>query len=1230
MIISAEHFLELIKKEKKLSETIIPELIKRLIRETIDCGAYTRFPANDDVFVPGPDGVVNGNKTLHRFLPLGDLYFEIGAKTTLYKSLNKIDSDYQTRKNDITIKEKEKYTYIAVTTGILDSKIKEEKCKYYNKEKVFKSVLILDAIDITNWMEEHVNISIWFLKEYGEKIDDFDINLVSEEWERISKATKPNLSNELFIVGNESNSKKILQDLQESTDNKIFTISAEHYGRDFAYAFCVSSIMTSSNKELIHRSIVVNSQSAMNYVNAFCKNKIVLVNFNCLDDRFAIAMNNTYIFFDTLFDVDVKLNMVQQNGFVKEVVKLGYTETESSRISFIVDYNVLVLRRLLAKIPSIKVPQWSKSLNKNELIPLLLMGEINMDNTGDLEFLKAVVGDDIDAYTEKLNIWSENNQSPIMKYDNIYKINARKESFDFLQIDMFSLKLKRIEQQMELALSSSNKKHNMRKNKCIINDCSYKWSDRLINNVLDGFIILSEKNKNYQIHFDSFLDKIFNNFYGNYRLELTNSHHFKKLSELSPNSYIKFLCNSIKNDKENFLKFINTTTSGFMMNGKHISYVLSALDNVLSNDKYALLGLEALLDLYYLCDAQIVADEVVKYFSPIATMAGLVAMPVFRKTELLFRYIENKDYNKTFKIIDMLYKNGNNTISSFESHSYKNSVDIKIAVTYTEIFDLKSRAFNWLVENENDANKLLQTLKNLLQNIHEVPFEDTNRQLLMIEGKLINENDEVKAKAYREVMRTREHILQYNNWNYLNKYLPVFDEFLKAIKPIDDYIYRKYMLIDDSYPLLDPPSLDDDDWYERTNELRVGDKKRILKELIDIYGQPIIEKIAKDSLDNSSLIWPLLYETSDDHNRDFKILVENKVMNGIRIYMQCMNELEIDRVLKEYECNSIVIQNLPYSKKIYTWIDGKSKEKEYWENQYFDKTNDADFEYLFGKFIDFAPEKLLGACSYFVEIDYEHSLKLLNAISNLVENQSKLNEINREAYYIQDFVKKLDQKYFTDELSLCEFKLLPVLKSGIEDYPIGIKKYFWDHPEELGNILANLYEQRKTLPSGSMGQKILFEAEFSFGAGCYIPKEYITQNRSNIKFWVDGVLSTAKNKDTRILLKRAIINTLAACPKQINDDVWPIKEVADILESLAKEDYEDKFEVSSCFSAGYNNRRGFRSINDGTLEFSLSEVFKKYQAHYQFSHPITSRALEYISNGYNYEAEMDRKRAHLG
>lgn len=137
MLITAQYFLNLVKRNKKISETIIPELIHRLIRETISDNAYTRFPSYDDVFTPGFDGVVKENTTKHRYLPLGNIYFEIGSNTDCCKAISKIDSDYRKRKTDNSIEDKKNYTYIAVTTSILNSTNKQTKCDKYIKENVF-------------------------------------------------------------------------------------------------------------------------------------------------------------------------------------------------------------------------------------------------------------------------------------------------------------------------------------------------------------------------------------------------------------------------------------------------------------------------------------------------------------------------------------------------------------------------------------------------------------------------------------------------------------------------------------------------------------------------------------------------------------------------------------------------------------------------------------------------------------------------------------------------------------------------------------------------------------------------------------------------------------------------------------------------------------------------------------------------------------------------------------
>lgn len=748
---------------------------------------------------------------------------------------------------------------------------------------------------------------------------------------------------------------------------------------------------------------------------------------------------------------------------------------------------------------------------------------------------------------------------------------------------------------------------------------------------MDGFIILCEKNKNNQNHFDLFVTKLFDKICENSKSIESACNYFKKLCEISPYSYANFIKKLISDGKDIFKQCIDESSSSFNGTNKFLTYVFSALEGVLKCPDFSQLGFEIILDTYYLFDDDIIFNEVIKCLSPLANLSGLIAIPYNEKIDYFFHYIANKDPNKTYKIVKKIYQNDNNSIMIGVSLTYRNAKNEKSIVTYSEIFETCRKAFKRIENRENNGDEILELLKNLLRNIHHLPFNEIKEELHSIKNKILKEDDELKAKAYREILETRESILKYKDWENLKKYLPVFDNILRFIKPSDAYIYYKYILIDDNYPLYNPLPLGITDRYGKTIELEKQFKKEALNKLVEEFGQSVIEKVIKDCASNSLLIWPLIYSISDDHLRDFDVILNNKIELGIRLFMESMNDIELNDVLNKYGENQLVIKNLPYREKVYKWINGKNNEQLYWENQFPDLSNKENYEYLFNKFLKFAPLKLISYCNQYFDSNYDLCIKVLAAISNEVEN-GLLSKFTQNDIYLLDYlVKKMDRNYYTEELSLCEFKLLNILTRQMEDLPMGIKKYFWDNPSHLGKLLIELRQKRNLLKRGSISEKILFEAEYSICTWCYIPSEFISLNRSKLKLWSDGVLSACNNDvENRILLKHAIINTLATCPKQISENVWPIKEVADILEDLAREDFKDKYDVSARFFCAFTNRIGLVEMNDGKEQFLLSEEFKKYRDYYRFNHPYTSKALEYISDNYIQQGEYAKTTSLLG
>ena len=80
-------------EQKKKSEGLLPEIIKRLIRSSCPDCSYLRAPEEDDIWAPGYDGIVdNGTKT--SYVAQGTSVWEFGTNVD---SLGKINSDYEKR-----------------------------------------------------------------------------------------------------------------------------------------------------------------------------------------------------------------------------------------------------------------------------------------------------------------------------------------------------------------------------------------------------------------------------------------------------------------------------------------------------------------------------------------------------------------------------------------------------------------------------------------------------------------------------------------------------------------------------------------------------------------------------------------------------------------------------------------------------------------------------------------------------------------------------------------------------------------------------------------------------------------------------------------------------------------------------------------------------------------------------------------------------------------------------
>ena len=86
----------IVSRDKRLSESLLPELIKRLILSSIKNIDSIRIPCKDDVWAPGFDGIIECSEST-KYVCSGKSVWEFGTNKD---SLKKINEDYEKRNQD--------------------------------------------------------------------------------------------------------------------------------------------------------------------------------------------------------------------------------------------------------------------------------------------------------------------------------------------------------------------------------------------------------------------------------------------------------------------------------------------------------------------------------------------------------------------------------------------------------------------------------------------------------------------------------------------------------------------------------------------------------------------------------------------------------------------------------------------------------------------------------------------------------------------------------------------------------------------------------------------------------------------------------------------------------------------------------------------------------------------------------------------------------------------------
>lgn len=1207
---------EIFSKEKRRGQELLPLLIKKLIISSCNIIGNIRFPSGDAIWNSGFDGIVKDITVSNSFVPLGNSVWELGINED---SLQKINQDYAKRSDDITEYDKNEFSFVLVVPKLWAYKqsiLDWEESK--RKDHIWKNVIILDAEKIADWISENIEVGNWLLSQVGFK-SPINIDTLDTKWKKVTELTVPEFNCELLLNSNKENADLLIKNISATTNN--FMVLRSHYGREHALYFTLGALYSCKDSALKEKVIFANNAESLKYIIDNCNNKIVITEYQ---HNVVLGNKNTYIILlsdsENFIEANVQLNYCTLRNFSRALESIGIDVGESYSLAKKVNNNISILKRRLAKEPLVKRPIWADEKNKDSIIPLLLVTEFSEKEESDKAVIEAITKIPFDEYLISLNQWIGYDDSPVFKYDHIYRINSKEECFSVVNIS--SAYITRLKELLKTIFSCENEKYNLPADKWDMAGFYGKRSNYnryIINGIIDSLIILSINSEKIQQECDLLVSEILSTIKNNDNLVLSCSDYFSKLAELSPISFMDFLEEEIDKRSQAILTLVEKiSTDSIGYKHSHLNQVCWGLDVCLRIKEYSIQALTIYLKLYLsnfnLPDNFDIIEKVSAYFHPMSS--NIIPASIDEKNQLLFDFIEKNSNGNTDTIVKLL-KNllivvGRSFMVPTGPHWRFHSSEGETEIPFKDLDNCIKGSLNWLLDNTELYSEWLETAFQSMNYMSEQSINNFFEKAIL---KVKYFNDERKSEVYAVLVKQIYMIKFYEDsemWMIKNGFINQFYLLLKESTPQEVFLKYRYMFYENlhEFPIKNPipiSCLDDNtvNVFEENYKKAEQEIREALDELVKCYGDEIVSSIAEVISENCG-IGNILVDYFD-HKKLLKALYSS---NKFSILSTCFSTIEPEEVInfiQQYkDKEEQLFPLLPFNNIFVDYVDKKENEEFFWLNRniYLRGNDEEFFEKAYRKLLVYQPASLIN---YFIYFEKPFNTKKAKEV--LLAVTMNPNGVEKHWHALKQLISKLDSYSYDEEVITCEFGLLPLFKH--DDLPLGIKNYFWQNPKHLVELIKNIKNDK--FKNTDLKHILIFP----FGQ-CLIPVENIKNKPEEILDWVKSIFAAAETllEDEKELAIRTILRTISF-EKEIQDQPWPSKHISEILELIADKDLLLEFVITK------TNARGVRQVGDGSDQYKIMKKYLSYADYYK-SKPSTNFVLKKLADSYKFNGDNDK------
>ena len=513
------------------SQSLLPELIRRLICASVKQLDRLSFPCGDAVHMHGWDGIVSCPEPID-LVPEGDSLWECG-----------VNKEIQAKANDDIIKRaadplghiKSNSTFVFVTPrewAGADAWV-------IANQSGWKKLVVYTAIELEAWIEKCPAVGIWLADKLN-ILNAGGYQLPDKFWMQWASGDQYTLPYQIVTAGRKKATEKVFKACFNPSVLEIQALTQSE-----AVAFVLAAIATSSEADrLTAKTIVVTDKNALDDIVSHYENLIIITTLRA-NMSYALARNHTVICAVTPEDQVSTAEMlprVEREAFVKAIENCGFDSAQARKIATDTARDVNVVRRRL-KIDRLK-PEWANSEGISAFLPIILLGQWNENIKGDLELVEKISEKTYADYVKILQHFRLMPDSPISNVGTVWRLKSPMDAMSYASAYLTDGDLAKLKEICGLLVADDDPEAEDK----VASDGWGMWqfkqqfSSDIKKGTYQSLILLSlinDESNRRNIWVDDLLQELLNDW--TLKRFLSNRTFFTLLAEASPEAFLDFL-----------------------------------------------------------------------------------------------------------------------------------------------------------------------------------------------------------------------------------------------------------------------------------------------------------------------------------------------------------------------------------------------------------------------------------------------------------------------------------------------------------------------------------------------------------------------------------------------------------------------------------------------------------------------------------------------------------------